>query len=416
MKSELLKTLKERGFIYQCTDLDSLDEELSKGPITAYLGFDATASSFHVGNLIQIMLLYWLQKCGHRPLVLMGGATTKIGDPTGKDELRKILPDAHIDANIKSLSRVFEKAVTFGKGPQEAILLNNSEWIDKINYPAFLRDFGTHISINRMLSFDSIKSRLDRDQPLTFLEFNYMIIQAYDFLELNKKYDCILEMGGADQWGNIVSGVELVRRVSHKTVYGLTTPLLTTSSGSKMGKTAGGAVWLNADLLSPFDYWQFWRNTEDVNVGQYLRLFTLLSIDEIKRLESLKGAEINEAKKVLADEATRFIHGEEAVKMSRETALKLFESHAASLDESALPTVQLSKDELEKGIPIIELFHRLNLASSKGEARRLIEGGGARLNDTQITDELLTINPSSFEGQEIIKLSAGKKRHGLVKR
>ncbi len=284
MKSEFLKIIGERGFIHQGTDLEALDEKMAKGPITAYIGFDATASSFHVGSLVQIMLLYWLQKCGHRPLVLMGGATTKIGDPTGKDESRRVIDDAEIDKNVSSLSRAFERAVTFGTGPKDAILLNNMHWIDALNYPAFLRDYGPHFTINRMLTFDSVRLRLEREQPMTFLEFNYMIIQAYDFLELYKKYGCALEMGGADQWGNIINGVELVRRVAHKTVYGLTTPLITTASGTKMGKSSKGAIWLNADMLPPFDFWQFWRNTDDQDVGRFLRLFTTPPLDEIKRI------------------------------------------------------------------------------------------------------------------------------------
>jgi len=416
MKSEFLKILNERGFIHQGTDNDALDVLMAEGPITGYIGFDATASSFHVGSLVQFMLLYWLQKTGHRPLILMGGATTKIGDPTGKDESRKVLSDEEIERNIQSLSRIFEKVVTFGDGPSDAILLNNTHWIDALNYPAFLREFGTHFTINRMMSFDSVRLRLEREQPMTFLEFNYMILQAYDFLELYKRYGCLLQMGGSDQWGNIINGVELVRRITRKTVFGLTTPLITTASGAKMGKSAGGAIWLNADLLSPFDYWQFWRNTDDHDVARFLRLFTTLPLDEIKRLEKLEGAEINEAKKTLADAATQFIHGPEAVQIARATAQKLFESPGSSLDEAALPTLLISDDELQKGIAVTDVFHRLNLSGSKGEARRLIEGGGARLNDTPITDELLTLNIDSFKDHEVIKLSAGKKRHGLVKR
>ncbi|MBS0271444.1 MAG: tyrosine--tRNA ligase [Proteobacteria bacterium] len=415
-KSELLKVLSERGFVHQGTDLEALDARIMEGPLTAYIGFDATASSFHVGSLVQIMVLYWLQKTGHRPLVLMGGGTTKIGDPTGKDESRKLLNDDEIQKNIKSLSKVFDRALTFGKNPTNAILLNNADWIDTLNYPAFLRDYGTHFTINRMLTFDSVRLRLEREHPMTFLEFNYMILQAYDFLELYKRYDCCLEIGGADQWGNIINGVELVRRIAHKTVFGLTTPLITTSSGAKMGKTAQGAVWLNADLLSPYDYWQFWRNTEDQDVGRFLRMFTILPLDEIKRLEKLEGADINEAKKVLADQATSFLHGEEAVREARITAEKLFESHGANLDEATLPTLLLSNEEIEKGIPIIDLFCRLGLTSSKGESRRLIEGGGARLNDEPIQDELFVLSLSSFKGQELLKLSAGKKRHGLLKK
>lgn len=416
LKSEFLKIINERGFVYQVTDLEALDAQMATGPITAYIGFDATASSFHVGSLVQIMVLYWLQQTGNRPLALMGGGTTKIGDPTGKDESRKLLTDDEIQKNIQSLARVFKRALTFGNGPSDAILLNNADWIDTLNYPAFLRDYGTHFTINRMLSFESVRQRLDREHPMTFLEFNYMILQAYDFLEFYKNYGCVLEIGGSDQWGNIINGVELVRKVTHKTVYGLTTPLITTASGIKMGKTAQGAVWLNADLLSPYDYWQFWRNTEDQDVGRFLRLFTTLPLEEIKRLEKLEGAEINEAKKILADQATAFIHGDEAVQDARATAQKLFETSGASLDEAALPTIILSEDELKNGASIMDLFCRLGLTSSKGEARRLIEGGGARLDDDPIKDELLTLTAASFESQPLIKLSAGKKRHGLVKR
>jgi tyrosyl-tRNA synthetase len=415
MKSEFLRVLDERGFIHQATDLGALDDELASGPLTAYIGFDATASSFHVGSLVQIMVLYWLQQTGNRPLVLIGGGTTKIGDPTGKDESRKLLKDEEIQQNIQSLSQVFKRALTFGKGPQDAILLNNAEWIDKLNYADFLRDYGTHFTINRMISFDSVRTRLEREHPMTFLEFNYMILQAYDFLEFQRRYDCRLRIGGADQWGNIINGVELVRRIAHKTVYGLTTPLITTSSGAKMGKTSQGAVWLNADRLPPFEYWQFWRNTEDQDVGRFLRLFTTLPIGEIQKLENLRGAEINEAKKILADHATAFIHGTEAVREARITAQKLFEAQGATLEDAALPSLSLSHEELERGIPIIDLFFRIGLSSSKGDARRLIEGGGARLNDVQITDECMVITVSVFEVQPILKLSAGKKRHGLVR-
>lgn len=416
MKSELLKILDERGFIHQATDLEALDDILESQKITAYIGFDATASSFHVGNLIQIMVLYWLQQTGNRPLVLMGGGTTKIGDPTGKDESRKLLKDEEIQQNIASLSRVFERAVTFGKGPKDAILLNNADWLDHLNYAHFLRDYGVHFTINRMMSFESVRLRLEREHPMTFLEFNYMILQAYDFLEFNRRYGCLLQIGGADQWGNIINGVELVRRVDRKTVFGLTTPLITTSSGAKMGKTSNGAVWLNADKLSPFEYWQFWRNTEDQDVGRFLRLFTILPMEEIRRLEKLEGAEINEAKKILADRATAFLHGEEAVKEARATAQKLFEAQGATtLEDASLPTLFLTKAELSTGASILDLFCRLGLANSKGEARRLIEGGGARLNDVQITDETMVLREDAFDEQPLLKLSAGKKRHGLLK-
>jgi tyrosyl-tRNA synthetase len=416
MKSEFLNTLSERGFLHQTTDLEGLDARLIEGPITAYLGFDASASSFHIGNLVQIMVLYWLQQTGHRPLVLMGGGTTKIGDPSGKDESRKLLTDSEIKVNIESLSHTFKRALTFGKGPMDAVLLNNADWLDTLNYPAFLRDYGTYFTINRMLTFDSVRLRLEREHPMTFLEFNYMIFQAYDFLELYKAYGCCLEIGGSDQWGNIINGVELIRKALHKTVFGLTTPLITTSSGAKMGKTAQGAVWLNADLLSPYDYWQFWRNTEDQDVGRFLRLFTTLPLEEIKRLEKLEGAEINEAKKILADQATTFMHGEQAVQIARATAQKLFEAGSCDLAESSLPTLILNEEELSQGVSLIDLFCRLGLTNSKSEARRLMTGGGARLNDAPITDELFLLTADSFTEASFIKLSSGKKRHGLVKR
>ncbi len=371
MKSDFLTLLQDRGFIYQATDLEALDTQMTAGPLTAYIGFDASARSFHVGNLVQIMVLYWLQQTGNHPLVLIGGGTTKIGDPSGKDESRKLLNDAEIAENIKSLSRVFTHVLS-----KDTPILNNADWLDTLNYSTFLRDYGTHFTINRMLTFESVRLRLEREDPLTFLEFNYMLLQAYDFLEFYKRYGCLLQIGGSDQWGNIINGVELVRRVAHKTVFGLTTPLITTSSGAKMGKTAQGAVWLNADLLSPYDYWQFWRNTEDKDVGRFLRLFTTLPLTEIKRLEALQGAEINEAKKALADAATAFLHGEEAVRDARATAQKLFESSNATFENTSLPTVSLSEEELQEGVSILDLFQRLGLATSKGDVRRLIEAGG----------------------------------------
>lgn len=411
MKSSFLQILHDRGFIHQATDLEALDARLSEGPVTAYCGFDATARSFHIGSLIQIMLLYWLQHTGNHALVLLGGATTKIGDPTGKDQMRQVLSDAEIDTNIKSLSQTFKKILA-----PDTPVLNNLEWLAPLNYLDFLRDYGVHFTINRMLTFDSVKLRLERENPMTFLEFNYMLLQAYDFLELYKRYGCCLEMGGSDQWGNIVNGVELVRRVAQKTVFGLTTPLITTASGGKMGKTAQGAVWLNADLLSPYDYWQFWRNTEDRDVGRFLRLFTVLPLKEIEYLEALRGAEINEAKKVLADAATAFMHGEDAVRGARETAQKLFESSGSSLAEADLPTVTLSLEEVQKGFSILDAFGRLGLVASKGEARRLIAAGGARMNDIPLKDEHVMITEATFPDTGIIKLSAGKKRHGLVKK
>jgi tyrosyl-tRNA synthetase len=415
IKSEFLQILHERGFIHQATDLEALDARMAAGPLTAYIGFDATASSFHVGNLVQIMVLYWLQQTGNQPLVLIGGATTKIGDPSEKDDMRKLLSEEEIRQNIESLVCVFEKFLTFGSGPKEALLLNNAEWIDPLNYPAFLKDYGTYFTINRMLSFDSVRLRLEREQSLTFLEFNYMIIQAYDFLTLYKKYGCCLQIGGSDQWGNIINGIDLVRKAIHKTVYGLTTPLITTASGTKMGKTVQGAVWLDAQLLSPYHYWQFWRNTADQDVGRFLKLYTTLPMNEINRLEKLQGAEINEAKKILANQATALLHGEEAVHEACLTAQKLFETPDMNLEEASLPTLLLNQEELAKGVLIIDLFHRLGLTTSKGEARRLIEGGGARLNDTLITDACLTVTRASFNAKTVLKLSAGKKRHGLLK-
>ena len=411
MKSQYLSLLQDRGFIHQATDLEALDAHMAEGPITAYIGFDATARSFHVGNLIQIMVLYWLQHTGNKPLVLIGGATTKIGDPSGKDEQRKLLNDAAIRENIDSLSCIFKLVLS-----PNIPILDNRDWLDSLKYLSFLRDYGPHFTINRMLTFESVKLRLERESPMTFLEFNYMLLQAYDFLELYKTHGCLLQIGGSDQWGNIINGVELVRRIAHKTVFGLTTPLITTASGAKMGKTAQGAVWLNADLLSPYEYWQFWRNTEDRDVGRFLRLYTTLPLDEIKRLEALQGAEINEAKKVLADAATEFIHGKSAVEEARMTAQKLFESSGTNLAESALPSVTLSEEDLEQGVSILDLFQRLGFVSSKGEARRLIEAGGARLNDIPLKDGLLLITTSSFEERDSLKLSAGKKRHGLIKK
>lgn len=411
MKSEFLTLLHDRGFIHQATDLDALDAQMAAGPLTAYIGFDASAKSFHVGSLVQIMVLYWLQQTGNHPLVLIGGGTTKIGDPSGKDESRKLLNDAEIAENIKSLSQIFQHVLS-----KDTPILNNADWLDTLNYPTFLRDYGTHFTINRMLTFDSVRLRLEREHPMTFLEFNYMIFQAYDFLEFYKRYGCLLQIGGSDQWGNIINGVELVRRVAHKTVFGLTTPLITTSSGAKMGKTAQGAVWLNADLLSPYDYWQFWRNTEDKDIGRFLRLFTTLPLTEIKKLEGLQGAESNEAKKVLADAATAFIHGADAVREARATAQKLFESSSATFENAALPTVTLSEEDVKEGVSILDLFQRLGLATSKGDVRRLIEAGGARLNDVPIQDVLLRVTEASFGAGDILKLSAGKKRHGLIKK
>ena len=357
------------------------------------------------------MTLRLLQKSGHKPIVLMGGGTTKVGDPSGKDEMRKALTDADIAANMAGIKQVFAKFLTFGDGPTDAVMVNNADWLDKLNYIEFLRDIGRHFSINRMMTFDSVKLRLDREQPLTFLEFNYMILQAYDFLELSRRNDCVLQMGGSDQWGNIVNGVELGRRIDNRPLYGLTTPLLTTSSGAKMGKTAAGAVWLNEDMLSPYDYWQYWRNTEDADVGKFLRLFTDMPLDEVARLEALEGAELNEAKKILATEVTRLCHGPDAAESAAETARRTFEQGTLGDD---LPTIDMPSARLEEGVPAYELFRAAGLATSNGEARRLIKGGGGRLNDEKISDESASIGTGDLK-DGVIKLSAGKKRHALVR-
>ncbi|PHY12839.1 tyrosine--tRNA ligase [Caulobacter sp. B11] len=410
-KSEFLQTLQARGYIHQITHPDELDAAAAGGIVTAYVGFDATASSLHVGNLISIMMLRRLQQTGHKPIVLMGGGTTKVGDPSGKDESRKMLTEEGIQANIASIKRAFEKFLTFGDGPTDAVMVDNDEWLSKLGYIEFLREYGTHFTVNRMLAFDSVKLRLDREQPLTFLEFNYMLMQATDFLELNRKRGCVLQMGGSDQWGNILNGVELIRRVDHKPAFGLTTPLLTTASGAKMGKTAAGAVWLNADALSPYDYWQFWRNTEDADVGRFLKLFTDLPLDEIAVLEALPGAKLNEAKKVLADEATRLAHGEEAAKAARDAAEKAFEQGQVSAD---LPTFEVAAAELEAGIVLAALAADAGLAGSRGEARRLAQGGGLKVNDKAEPDANRVISAAELiDG--VIKLSAGKKKIVLVK-
>ncbi len=412
LKSDFLRTITERGFMHQCTDLEALDEQATSGIITAYIGFDCTAPSLHAGSLLPIMLLRWLQKSGHKPIVLMGAGTTKIGDPTGKDASRKILSEEDIANNMEGIKQVFSKFLTFGDGPTDAIMVNNADWLDKLEYISFLRDYGKHFSVNRMLSFESVKLRLEREQPMSFLEFNYMIFQAYDFLELNRRFDCSLQMGGSDQWGNIINGVELTRRVDRKPVNGLTTPLLQTSSGAKMGKSADGAVWLNADMLSPYDYWQYWRNTEDADVGRFLRLFTELSNDEIIRLESLEGVEINQAKKVLANEATMMCHGLDAARHAEETARKTFEEGTMGDD---LPSINVASADLNAGIAAFELLRQAGLASSNGDSRRLIKGGGAKLNDVRIDSEMQPITSSDLNAEGMIKLSAGKKRHALVK-
>lgn len=410
-KSDFVRAVVDRGYLHQCTDLDALDTLASERIVRAYIGFDCTATSLHVGSLIQIMLLRWLQRTGHKPIVLMGGGTTKVGDPSGKDESRKLLSVDDINANMNSIKGVFSKFLTFGDGPTDAIMVNNADWLDKLQYIDFLREFGPHFTINRMMTFDSVKLRLDREQPLTFLEFNYMILQAYDFLELSRRVSCDMQMGGSDQWGNIINGVELGRRVDSAQLFGLTSPLITTASGAKMGKSAAGAVWLDAEQVSPYEYWQYWRNTEDGDVGRFLRLFTELPEDEITRLESLDGAEINEAKKVLADEATRMCHGEEAAKTARETSETTFETGGLGDD---LPTFDFPITKVKDGVPAFELLRAAELAASNGEARRLIKGGGARVNDVVIPNETHNVTDADINEQGVIKISAGKKRHALI--
>ncbi len=411
LRSTFLATVAERGFLHQCTDLERLDALLADGgPRTCYIGFDCTADSLHVGNLLSVMLLRWFQKSGHRPIVLMGGGTSKVGDPSGKDESRKLLTVERIAANKAGIQKVFAKFLTFGDGSADAVMADNAEWLDGLAYIPFLREYGSRFTINRMLGFDSVRLRLDREQPLTFLEFNYMILQAYDFLELGRRHGCILQMGGSDQWGNIVNGVELGRRADGMELFGLTSPLITTSSGAKMGKTADGAVWLNADRVSPYHYWQFWRNAEDGDVGRFLRLFTELPLDEIARLEALEGAEINDAKKILADEATALCHGRDAAEAARRTAQETFERGKSS---EGLPTVEIPRAELAAGLPAFELFRRANLAGTGGEARRLIRGGGGRVNDERLDDENRLV--ALADGDGVLKLSAGRKRHVLVR-
>jgi tyrosyl-tRNA synthetase len=408
LTSDFLQLLSNRGHLHQCTDLAALDARAASGTISAYIGFDATADSLHVGNLMQIMMLRRLQQAGHRPIVLMGGGTTKVGDPSGKDETRQFLSDEKIAANIASIKTIFGNFLSFGKGPRDAIMVNNADWLETLGYIPFLREVGRHFTINRMLSFDSVKLRLDREQPLTFLEFNYMIMQGYDFVELHKRAGCILQMGGSDQWGNIVNGVELGRRMKEAELFGLTTPLIATSSGAKMGKTAAGAVWLRADRLPPYDYWQFWRNTDDADVGRFLKLFTDLPLDEIARLEKLRDAEINEAKKILADEATRMAHGPDAAKAAADTAHAAFEGSGKGGD---LPVFEFA----EGGEPhVVDVIVALKFAASRGEAKRLIEQGGVKLNDAPVTSLDRRITKADLDRNNAARLSAGKKRHGLA--
>jgi tyrosyl-tRNA synthetase len=412
LKSDFLRIMRDRGFIHQCTDFAGLDQAALAGPVTAYVGYDATADSLHIGHLISIMMLRWFQKTGHRPIVLMGGGTTKVGDPTDKDQQRPLLSDETIAGNIASIRRTFDRFLAFDSGPTGAVMLNNAEWLEKLGYIEFLRDYGVHFTVNRMLAFDSVRLRLEREQPLSFLEFNYMLMQATDYLELHRRLGCTLQMGGSDQWGNIVNGVELVRRVAARSAFGLTTPLLTTSSGQKMGKTLGGAVWLNAERLSPYEYWQMWRNTEDADVARFLKLFTDLPLEEIARLEILQGVEINEAKKVLANEATSLLHGAGAAQAAAEAARAAFEEGRLSDD---LPTHETPRAVLEEGIPLAALAADAGLASSRSDARRLAQGGGLRLNDVAELDGQRLVTLADCDSQGLIKLSAGRKKIVLVK-
>ena len=407
-----LETIRERGFLHQCTDADGLDSLLGGPPVPAYIGFDCTADSLHVGSLVSIMLLRHYQQAGHKPIVLMGGGTTKVGDPSGKEEARPLLTDEQIASNMAGIRRVFEKFLSFGDGPSDAVMANNADWLDGLSYIPFLREYGRHFSVNRMLSMDSVRLRLDRQQPLSFLEFNYAVLQSYDFVELARRFGCRLQMGGSDQWGNIVSGIDLGRRAEGVELFGLTTPLIETASGAKMGKTASGAVWLNAERVSPYDYWQFWRNTEDGDVGRFLRLFTELPMNEIARLEALEGRELNDAKKALADAATELCHGSDAARQAAETARRAFEQGEAA---DGLPELAVPRRELEAGIPAFALFRRAGLADTGGAARRLIRGGGARLNDAPVAGEERLVGLEDLGGQQAIKLSAGRKRHVLVR-
>ena len=411
-KSEFLRTLTERGYLHQCTDLEGLDSLATVGRIVGYIGCDCTADSLHVGSLGPIMLLRHLQQTGHKPIVLLGGGTTKVGDPSGKDSARKLLTNEQIECNMAGIQRVFERFLTFGEGPTDALMVNNSEWLDNLNYVDFLRDYGRHFSVNRMLSFDSVKLRLAREQPLSFLEFNYMVLQAYDFLEVARRHDCVLQLGGSDQWGNIVSGVDLGRRVANKSLFGLTSPLLEIASGQKMGKTALGAIWLNEERLSSYDYWQYWRNVNDANVGKFLRLFTELPLSEVVRLTNLQGAEINDAKILLADQATALCRGADASRSASRTARETFECGGLGSD---LPMVDFPKDALSDGIGLAEIFRLVGLAKSNGEVRRLIRGGGARINGVLVTAENRRVTTDDLDENGLVKLSAGKKRHAVLR-
>jgi tyrosyl-tRNA synthetase len=411
-KSDFLNILAERGFIHQMSEPDALDALAKSGSIAGYIGFDCTAASLHIGSLLPIMMLYWMQQTGHKPIALMGGGTTRVGDPSGKDESRRILSEEAIEQNLTGIRAIFAKFLKFEGGGGNAIMANNADWLNELNYIDFLRDVGRHFSVNRMLSFDSVKMRLDRQQELSFLEFNYMVLQAYDFVELYKRENCILQMGGSDQWGNIVNGIDLGRRMLNAELFALTSPLITTSSGAKMGKTAAGAVWLNADLVSPYDYWQYWRNTEDGDVARFLKLFTVLPLDEIVRLAALKEQEINEAKKVLATEATALVHGRAAAEQAAETARKTFEEGAI---DAALQTAKVPRERLEEGLSVLEAYVLAYESMSKGEARRLIKNGGLRVNDTTVTDDKMTLTLDNLTPEGVIKLSLGKKRHVLLR-
>jgi tyrosyl-tRNA synthetase len=411
-KSDFLNILQSRGFIHQISDPESLDALAARRELVAYIGFDCTAPSLHVGSMVQIMCLYWLQQTGNKPIALMGGGTTRVGDPSGKDETRKILSIEDIDRNKEGIKQVFSHFLRFGEGKSDALMPDNAEWLTRLNWIEMLRDIGRHFSVNRMLAMDSVKLRLERDQEMSFIEFNYMILQAYDYYVLNQRYDCRLQMGGSDQWGNIVNGIDLGRRMGTPQLHALTTPLITTSSGEKMGKTASGAVWLNADMKSPYEYWQFWRNTEDADVPRFLKLFTTLPLAEIGKLAALKGAEINEAKKTLADAATTLLHGAEAARTAAETARQTFEEGAIAQN---LPTVEVSQSELQAGTGVLVAFVKAGLVASNGEARRHIKGGGLRVNDVAVTDEKMMLTQQDLTTEGVIKLSLGKKRHVLLK-
>jgi tyrosyl-tRNA synthetase len=412
-KSDFLNILAERGFIHQLSEPDVLDARAKAGQITGYIGFDCTAASLHIGSLLPIMMLYWMQKTGHRPIALMGGGTTRVGDPSGKDESRRILTDDMIDENLEGIRAIFTKFLKFEGAGGNAVMANNADWLNTLNYIGFLRDVGRHFSVNRMLAFDSVKLRLERQQELSFLEFNYMVLQAYDFVELHKRYQCILQMGGSDQWGNIVNGIDLGRRMLNAQLFALTSPLITTSSGAKMGKTAAGAVWLNADLVSPYDYWQYWRNTEDGDVTRFLKLFTVLPLEEIARLSVLKGQELNEAKKVLATEATALVHGRAAADAASDTARKTFEE--GTLAES-LPTIEFARADLDRGLGVLTAFaEKAALVTSNGEARRQIKAGGLKVNDVTVRDEKMALTSNNLTPEGVIKLSLGRKRHVLLK-